>query len=91
MCLIFRTEHEEDEDGTTDKSIHDIVILFSAGLGLPSALSALRQFIELRRHKADLVPPYVWFVWATTNEDDLRLACERARASHHNLIYRGVM
>jgi hypothetical protein len=55
---------------------HDIVILLTAGLGLPSALSALREFIELRRSQANRVPPYVWFCWACRHEDELQIACK---------------
>ena len=52
----------------------DVAVLFAAGLGLPSALSALRQFIELRRTQPSLVPPYCWFVWQCRHEEELQLA-----------------
>ena len=52
---------------------YDIIVLLSAGLGLPSALSALREFIELRRKAANRVPPYVWFCWQCRHEEELQL------------------
>ena len=67
-------EHRPNEEGTADISSYDVVILLAAGLGLPSALSSLREFIEMRRKQADRVPPYVWFVWQCSHEEDLQLA-----------------
>ena len=57
------------------QSSYDIIILLTAGLGLPSALSALREFIETKRSSPDRVPPYVWFCWQCRHEEDLQIAC----------------
>ena len=41
---------------------YDAVVIFGGGLGVPSALSALREFIKRKRY-GGRVPDVVWFMW----------------------------
>lgn len=61
---------------------YDIVVIFGSGLGLPSALSALREFVH-RRAKNQKVPPFVWFLWQCRHPEDLQLCWD----SLHRIIY----
>lgn len=58
------------------------VVLIGTGVGLPSALSALREYCR-RRMAGVLVPPFVWFLWQCRNAEDLSLAWD----SLHRLIF----
>lgn len=60
----------------------DIVILYGSGIGVPSAVSALREFIERRRH-GTLVPSVVYFIWQARYAEDLLLCWD----SLHRIIY----
>jgi len=65
-----------------DAAKYDIVVIFGSGLGLPSALSALREFVH-RRAKNQKVPPFVWFLWQCRHPEDLQLCWD----SLHRIIY----
>lgn len=80
----FEMRHRWHADGTlmgTDVPRHDIVVLFGGGSGLPSALSALREFVR-RRLCGEPIPRYVWFVWQCRHVEELAV-CWR---SLHQII-----
>lgn len=58
------------------------VILIGSGIGLPSALSALREFFR-RRAAGVLVPPFVYFVWQCRNTEELAMCWE----SIHRIVF----
>lgn len=61
---------------------YDIVILYGCGIGVPSAISALREFIE-RRMYGTQVPSYVYLLWQTKYAEDLLLCWD----SLHRAIF----
>jgi hypothetical protein len=63
---------------------YDLVILYGSGIGLPSALSALKEFIE-RRRTGKPIPQAVWFMWQCRHAEDLQLCWD----SLHRVIYAG--
>ena len=65
-----------------DAPKHDIVVLFGSGIGLPSALSALHEFVR-RRRAGMLVPRFVWFLWQCRNTEELQLCWDVL----HRLVY----
>ena len=68
--------------GQVDAPRHDIVVLFGSGIGLPSALSALHEFIR-RRRAGVLVPRFVLFMWQCRTTEELQLCWD----SLHRLIF----
>ena len=48
--------------GRTAEPAYDIVILYGSGIGVPSACSALCEFVERRRY-GTRVPGVVYFIW----------------------------
>ena len=70
----FDTKHRWGSDGAraADGAKHDVVVLFGSGTGLPSALSALREFVRRRRDQRP-TPRFVWFVWQASTPEDLQL------------------
>jgi len=67
---------------SVDAARYDIVVLFGSGIGLPSALSALHEFVR-RRQEGWEVPRFVWFLWQCRSYEDLQLCWD----SLHRLVY----
>ena len=65
-----------------DAPRHNIVVLFGSGIGLPSALSALHEFVR-RRRAGVAVPRFVWFLWQCRSTEELKLCWD----SLHRIIY----
>ena len=75
----FEMKHRADQ---VDCAKHDIVVVFGSGIGLPSALSALHEFVQ-RRRAGLLVPRFVWFMWQCRTAEELQLCWD----SLHRIIY----
>ena len=75
----FEMKHRADQ---VDCARYDIVVLFGSGIGLPSALSALHEFVQ-RRRAGMLVPRFVWFMWQCRTAEELQLCWD----SLHRIIY----
>ena len=67
-----------------EESAFDIVILYGSGLGVPSAIAALSEFME-RRRDGTQVPGFVQFLWQARHPEDLQLCWD----SLHRLIFEG--
>ena len=70
--------------GQADAPLHDLVVLLGSGIGLPSALSALHEFVE-RRRAGKAVPRFVWFVWQCRATEELQLCWDAL----HRIVYGG--
>ena len=68
--------------GQMHQPLYDIVVLFGSGIGLPSALSALHEFVQ-RRRSGKPVPRFVWFMWQCRTTEELQLCWD----SLHRIIY----
>jgi len=68
--------------GQVDAPRYDMVVLLGSGIGLPSALSALHEFVR-RRRAGMLVPRFVWFQWQCRGTEELQLCWDAL----HRVIY----
>ena len=80
--MVSRCFESRSAKGQTHAPRFDIVVLFGSGIGLPSALSALHEFVE-RRRRGKAVPRFVWFMWQCRSAEELQLCWD----SLHRLIY----
>ena len=64
----------------------DAVVIVGGGIGLPSALSALREFIR-RRKSGKAVPSHVFFVWQCRHPEEVTLCWE---SLHRAIFYDGL-
>ena len=71
--------------GQTATPLYDMVVLFGSGIGLPSALSALHEFIE-RRRAGKKVPRFVHFMWQARALNSCTQQTSHAGAGCNSLV-----